>query len=393
MKEQIHRIVQENAGRIIDFCQRLICTPSLSGQEGAAARLVVEEMRNLGYDSVEIDACGNVLGTVNGQGGKRVVFNGHMDIVAVGDAARWKHAPFGAEIVDGWMWGRGTSDMKAGLAAQIYAAALLKSSGLPFAGEIVATAAVNEEVGGLGSRIMSGELTADVVIIGEASNNMLMRGHRGRYEILVTFRGVPAHASAPQLGVNPHYAMSRFLLQLVELEMCQESVLGNSTVSPTLMQVPGSNANVIPESVTVHLDWRPVPTDVLEGVLARLRDLAAACCDEGGSYDVRIRQEEIETYTGYKAAQPAVLAGFLQDAASPMVQRAHLALETQLDRTVDIGVWHFATDGSHFASAGMPCLGFGPGDPRQAHMIDERIEVREILEAVEGYMALALALG
>ena len=128
-------LAQANLPRMIDFCQRMIRTPSLSGQEGAMAALVASEMRILGYDEVWIDAVGNVIGAMKGsRPGKGVMFNSHLDHVSPGDDSVWKHPPYGGVVDDGAIWGVGASDTKGALAAQVYGIAGLRQAAPDFAG-------------------------------------------------------------------------------------------------------------------------------------------------------------------------------------------------------------------------------------------------------------------
>ena len=112
---------------LIAFCQRALQTPSVSGQEQAMAELMRERMLALGFDDVAFDRLGNVIGTIHGKRpGKTILLDGHMDTVDVIDAAEWSHDPFGGEIEDGKIYGRGASDMKGSDCAMVMAAGTLR---------------------------------------------------------------------------------------------------------------------------------------------------------------------------------------------------------------------------------------------------------------------------
>ena len=150
--QRLRGLVEDASRRIVSFAGRAVATPSLSGDEGALAALVAEEMGNLAYDEVTVDPFGNVIGRIAGGPGKTTMLHAHMDVVAPGDLTRWRQAPYGGEVADGYLWGRGAADAKGALAAQVYAAGLLKEAGLTPPGDLLQASVVCEETGGLGTR-------------------------------------------------------------------------------------------------------------------------------------------------------------------------------------------------------------------------------------------------
>jgi len=243
MIKSYSHIVQGARDRIVGFAQRAIQSPSLSGQEGALAAVVEGEMRALGYAEVTVDEAGNVIGKIAGSGGRTTLLHAHMDIVDPGDATQWRFSPFSGTVTEGYVWGRGASDTKGSLVAQVYALGLLTEAGLVPPGDVYMSAVVGEEIGGMGTRHMvehptgTGGRLPDIAIIGEPSANTLRRGHRGRFELIVTLHGRSAHASAPERGRNPHYAMAKFLLALRDAPMMADDTFGGSSVVPTLLYV------------------------------------------------------------------------------------------------------------------------------------------------------------
>ena len=174
--------------RLIDLCRQLIQTPSFSGKEENVSRLLEKTMQAYGFDEVMIDRNGSVLGKIHGKRpGKTILMDGHIDHVDVIDADEWEHAPFGAEIVDGKMYGRGTSDMKGSVAAMVSAAAYFaEDTGKDFAGTICVSGTVHEECfEGVSSREISKLAKPDYVIIGEATSTTIKIGQRGRAEVVV----------------------------------------------------------------------------------------------------------------------------------------------------------------------------------------------------------------
>jgi putative selenium metabolism hydrolase len=377
--------------RCVSFLQRLIQTPSLPGEEGALARLVVAEMQSLGYDHAEIDGMGNVVGLVRGSGDAApLVFNTHLDHVDVGDAARWPHPPFGGVIHDGRVWGRGAVDIKGPLAAQVLGVASLLGERPP--GDVLVTAVVQEESGGVGARALAGRLPPSLMVVGEPSSNQVRRGHRGRTEILVHLIGRSVHASVPARGLNPLISLGRFLARVEEVERVEHPELGRSSVAPTLLRTDQTSANVVPGEVWLACDWRNVPGEAPESARRALERLAIETADPGVGVDVTIPTQPLVTWTGRSMDTSAAHPAYLLPAAHPAVVAA-CALAAECGADGHVGVWRFATDGSHFYEAGFTPVGFGPGDEGLAHTVDEHIEIAalELAMAVNAGLARELA--
>jgi succinyl-diaminopimelate desuccinylase len=379
--------------RIVDFAQRLLQAPSLSSQEGEAAHLVAQEMRHLGYAEVNIDQAGNVIGKVTGSDGRSAMLHAHMDVVDPGNTADWTYPTFAGQRAGGCLWARGASDDKGCVVAQVYAVGLLLEAGIQPPGDVYVVAVVNEETGGAGTRYLLRYLHPDVAIIGEPSGNTVRRGHRGRFEFIVTWHGRSAHASAPDRGVNPHFSMARFLLALRDMPRFQEPVFGGTTVVPTLSYVDQTSSNVIPAQVSVHLDWRNAPGETREDAEALLREVLACTVEPDVRVELCVRGDTVTTFTGHQERVRHDVGSFLLDLEDPLLRAAHQAVEEALEHPVELGVWTFCTDGGFIYAAGVPCIGFGPGEETMAHVRDERIEIDQLVEAVAGYMALACRMG
>lgn len=382
---------------VIDFTRHLVSTPSLPGFENEVAAIISNEMNKLDYDEIWTDQVGNVIGKIKGGNGPSIMLNGHMDHVDTGPVEGWPYPPFSGQIVDGELWGRASLDMKGPVACMIYAAALFKQIGLKPPGDILMTAVVMEEVSGLGTQHIASQFNVQAAICGEPSNNILRRGHRGKVELVVIFEGRSAHASVPHLGVNPHYAAAAFLSALPTLGLPQDEVLGASTVTPTLYTTDQSSSNVIPGRISLILDWRNIPDESPEMIIAKVktlldRSLASSSQTQGCRATVTITDQEFTTYTGVSQLLPSIFPSFLLPETDRFIQQAHTALVNVLGRDDGVDIWRFATDGGHLMKAGIPTIGFGPGDDKLAHTNQERIPLAQMEEAVGCYAALVLAL-
>jgi succinyl-diaminopimelate desuccinylase len=386
----VRELLNSHRQEMIAFAQKLVQTPSLSGEEADVAALLRAEMERLNYDEVSADGAGNVIGRIAGGDGPVLMFNGHMDHVDAGDPARWPHPPFGGEIHGGELWGRGSVDMKGALAAMVYAGGVLKKLGTVPPGTIYVSGVVQEEVGGLGARHLSRRLPVARAVVGEASANQLRRGHRGRVELRAHFEGRSVHASMPHLGVNPHSSMARFVEGLRPLEMVSDPVYGASTVAPTRVSSEPHSANVTPSALHLVLDWRNIPGEKPEAIVALLEALLAQSLEPGCKGRIEVSHRALQTYTGLQMEYPDTFPSYTTDGEDPWLRAAQATLAEALERDVKVGTWRFATDGGHFAAAGATVIGFGPGDDAVVHTAQERLPVEQLVESAIGYVALAL---
>ena len=188
---------KEREEQVISLCQKLIQQKSYSGEESGVVGVLSENMKQMGFDEVTVDKYGNIIGCIKGnRPGKKVLFDGHIDTVPVTEEAEWLYPPFAAEIHDGKIYGRGTSDMKGAVAAMTCAASnYAKDTGKDFAGEIYVAGVVHEECfEGVAAREISKSVRPDYVVIGEASQLNLKIGQRGRAEIVIETFGKPCHS-------------------------------------------------------------------------------------------------------------------------------------------------------------------------------------------------------
>jgi succinyl-diaminopimelate desuccinylase len=370
--------------RVVDLARTLVRAPSPSGRERPAVAAFADALRDLGCDRVEIDAVGNAVGTwVRGEG-PTLHFNGHLDTVPSGDPAAWPVDPLGGELVDGRLWGRGAVDMKGPLAAMAVGAQQAVAAGI--AGTLVLSGVVQEEVGGLGARWFGERHAADLVVLGEPSDLALQLGHRGRIEVHVAIPGRIAHAAKAELGENALLRAARFALALDGVALPSDPVLGRASATLTQLRgFPSDGANVVPGRADLTIDYRHLPAETLEDVVARL-----AALDAGAR--VAVTEEVARSEDGaVERTYPRVNGAYRVDPAHPAVDWAAGVLERSTGRPVRRGTWWFATDAPHLARMGAPVLGWGPGDPELAHTTREAVDVASLHAAVRGYRDLATA--
>lgn len=370
-----------------DLARALLRAPSPSGLEGPATRAFVQALRDLGYDA-SLDGAGNAVGVLRRGDGPTVLFNGHLDTVPVGDESAWRHPPLAGAVDGGELWGRGAVDMKTALACMAHAGADAADAG--FRGTLIVAGVVQEEVGGLGSRHLAETLPYDVVILGEPSDLELKLGHRGRIELEVDLPGRIAHAAKSELGENALDAAADLLVALRGAELPAGGPLGRSTATPTnLRSFPEESANVVPGGARLTVDYRNLPGDEPEAVVARLAALAPGA-------RVTIPEEHAVSEDGALSRRfPRVAPPYLAPGDHPMARTVREALRASLEaaeRPYREGVWWFCTDAPYLAARGAPVFGFGPGDPELAHTTRERVPLEHLDVARAAYARLALAL-
>ena len=270
------------------------------------------------------------------------------------------YPPFSAQIVDGELWGRASVDMKGPVACMMHAPALLKAADLQPRGDIYVTAAVMEEVGGVGSRYLATHLQTDLAIVTEPSSNTLRLGHRGRVEMVVTITGKSIHASIPHQGINPHFTAAQFLSKLQSLTMPTNDLFGKSSVAPTLYLSDQVSPNVTPGELKLTLDWRNIPSETPEEIVEKVDALLQSCLIDSTQGMVKLADQALTTYTGVTEIASAIFPSFATEKDGPLATTAQNTLSQLWQRNVPLDIWRFATDGGHLMAAGIPTIGFAP---------------------------------
>jgi putative selenium metabolism hydrolase len=371
---------------LIEFLRDLLRIPSPAGREAAAVERVLAEMHALGYDAAWRDDLGSAVGVIDGgQPGPTLLLDGHIDTVGVAPGVPWHHDPFGAELIDGAIYGRGASDMKGAIAAMVHAAAGLDRARL--AGRVVVSASVLEEVieGAALLRVM--EVTEPAyVVIGEASGLDLVRGGRGRAEISLETTGIPSHSSRPDLGRNAVYDMLTVVDAVRKLPMRTDPLLGPGILALTdIISEPYPGYSVIPSRCRATFDRRLLAGETAGSVLAEITSAPAVA---GINLAATIAVGEHETYTGVTLRPEKFLPAWTLSEGAPLVQMA-LAGLAGAGLNPQLSAYQFCTNAAYSAGiAGIPTIGFGPGKEERAHVIDEYLLVGELVGAERGYRAI-----
>jgi succinyl-diaminopimelate desuccinylase len=391
-----------DADELVQLTRDLVRIPSVirpgdpDGNESAVADYVERWFLKEGFD-VEVHQVApgrpNVLAVLGDKGqGKSLLLEGHTDVVTEGDPAQWTHPPFGADLVDGRIYGRGSADMKSGLAAAMLAAAAFKRSHTRLHGRLVVGALVDEEADMIGARHLCTTTIGrelDAAIICEPEENELCLEQRGVVWARVTMRGRMAHGAMPEAGANPITGVGALLREVPGLEralrrLCAKSKhLKPPTVTPTIVRAPLSGMpqpNVIPGTAEATIDIRLTPGPDADAIAAEIdaacRRAAAAC------EDIAI---EWRPTNGFRLATRV-------DKDEAIVRAMMRGVKDATGRAPRFGGVPGSTDGTILRmTLGIPIVTCGPGNRYIPHQVDEYVEVGELVDAARIYVASTLA--
>ena len=389
------RLSTHDQEKATTFLRELVQTPSPSTQEGPVAERIAAEMTQLGFRDVRTDRIGNVIGRIGLGKGPLLMLNGHMDTAQVSDPATWSHEPFGAEIKDKVLYGLGACDMKGGLAAMIYGAKLLRDAGTKLKGDVVVACVVHQELcDGTGSRVLIEEegIRPDWVVVSEPTDLNVSRGQRGRLEMRLVTHGCAAHAACPDLGDNAIYTAARlvFGLELLSGQLGNDDFLGPGSLSVTSISCSAGGRNAVPDRCELIVDRR---LTVGENETKALSEVRRVIAREGIQAEVAINEYHVESYTGYASHGRSCHLPWVMAEDHPLVIAAVQAVRAQTRRRPVVGRWDFSTEGVYTAGvAGIPTVGFGPGNPRRSHTADEHVRLADVYTAAEVYARLAAEL-
>jgi len=363
---------QDTAVSVVELCREFVRIPSPSGQEGRLAALVTARMQALGF-VVETDRFGTVLGLRAGtRPGPTLLLDAHIDTVPVSNPSIWNHDPFGAEVEQGRLWGRGSADAKGALAAMLCAAAAMED----FPGTLIVSASVGEEdMTAMALAQVLERHPADIVLVGEPTSLRLGVAQKGRAGLLLEARGRGAHSSRPELGDNAVYKMLEAISRIRALALPSDPELGPGICE--LIEIasePRPSPGMVPYLCTARLSLRLLPGETVHSVLAR----TSACLQGMEGVSVRLGECSQLCYTGLAITMPEFIPAWrCQDSA----------LQCRLLER--LGTASFAapytTNASAAADRGIPTFLLGPGSIEQAHTVDEWISLEQLQAAPEVY--------
>lgn len=359
---------------------KLIKLKSLSMQEKEVQLELKRQMEEAGFDEVIIDPIGNVIGRI-GNGKKSLAFDGHMDTVDVGNIENWNSDPFSGEIKDGFVHGRGTVDQEGGPASFVTSGRILKELGFDkdltiyFVGSVM-----EEDCDGLCWKyiVEEGKIRPDFAVSTEPTSLKVYRGHRGRMEIRVSFKGISCHGSAPERGVNAIYMASKVALEVEKLneKIKSDDFLGKGTVTVTEFVSGSPSLCAVADYAHIHLDRRLTWGETKESAVAEIEEIVKALNIEA---KVEVLYYEGTAFTGVKYGMEKYFPTW-------KISEDHLMVTTAVNSYTDlfgekpvVDKWVFSTNGVTINGFyGIPTIGFGPGDEVLAHAPNEKVKVEDL---------------
>lgn len=369
---------------MVRFLSDLIRIRSYTGQEQQAVERTLAELNAIGCDEVWMDSAGNALGRV-GKIGPTLLYDAHLDTNEIADEGEWIYPPLDAVISKGVLYGLGASDCKAGVAAIVYGLAIIKALQLDPSCSVMAMGATLEEDAegfALRSLVERDGLRPDAVLLAEATDLSLRRGHRGRCEVRLRTKGVTAHASTPQLGESAILKMLPVInaLERMNPSLAEDPILGQGSQVVTLIQGPHT-PNSVPGWCEIALDRRltpgETPDSVLHGIFEAIEHLDATA---------EIPIQTVRTHTGLCLDDQAFFPGWLLNVDNPILTAGQATYELLWGKPAEVSVWKFSTDGSYSAGvAGIPTLGFGPQEERFVHTPQDQVDLDKVKKAAMFY--------
>ena len=413
------------------FLRDMIAIPSESCEEEGVVRRIAQELEALGYDKVEIDGLGNVIGWL-GEGDKIIAIDSHIDTVGIGNRENWTHDPYEGYETDEIIYGRGGSDQEGGMAAAAYGGRIMKDLGLiPEGYKIMVVGTVQEEdCDGMCWQYIYNvsKIVPEFVISTEPTDGGIYRGHRGRMEIRVDVKGVSCHGSAPERGDNAIYKMAdilqdvralnendaeegteiKGLVKMLDPKYNPEHYedarfLGRGTCTTSQIFYTSPSRCAVADSCAISIDRRMTAGETWDSCLQEIRDLPSVK-KYGEDVQVSMYMYDRPAWTGTVYETECFFPTWINHESAPHVQaliKAHHALfgterliPDELARPKREGrpltdKWTFSTNGVSIQGRyGIPCVGFGPGAESQAHAPNEITWKQDLVTCAALYAAV-----
>ncbi|MFY4496331.1 ArgE/DapE family deacylase [Limosilactobacillus mucosae] len=368
----------------LSILQELIQINTVNGHEQPATEYLKQVLSDHGIEANLVAlAAGrtNLVAEVGTENGPVLALAGHLDTVDVGDDKKWQHNPFCGQVIGDAVYGRGSVDMKGGLAAMVNTLIELKEAGLPKHGKVRLLATVDEEIGGLGSL----ELTrqglvhdVDAMIVGEATTSRLEYAHSGSFDYRIKSYGHLAHSSDPSLGVNAVANLAEFFeYERHAFDDVEKSPsLGHLIHSVTVFH-GGRQLNSIPDYAYLEGNVRTIPEFDNTAVQNRLQTI--------------VDRLNAETDGRFELEVVASFMPMATDPNDPFVSLVQQSYQTVAKQSLPLAVSHGASDASRYIldEHRFPIIEWGPGKEEMSHQVDERLSVAEYLQADQVYLQIA----
>ena len=389
--QEIQKRVESSREDIIKFMREICAIPSMESQLKDVGDRIAAEMTKLGFDEVRFDKMGNIMGRI-GTGKRVIVYDSHIDTVGVGDPTEWEWDPFIGKVEDGILYARGACDEKGSTPGMVYGLAMARDLGLLEGWTAYYFGNMEEWCDGIAPNTfveVDPKVKPDFVVIGEPTKMNVYRGHKGRLEMKVTAKGKSAHAASNHLGENAIYKLLPVIAGIRDLEpkLGDHEFLGHGKITVSDMKVQTPSINAVPDEAVIFIDRRMTFGETKEQVKKQVEDLIPA------EFKDSVKVEELfydePSYTGFVFPVDKYFPAWALEEEHPLVQAGQLARTTIGLTDTPSSKWNFSTNGIYWAGkAGIPSIGFGPGDEETAHTVRDSVSLDDMVKATEFYAIL-----
>lgn len=390
-KEIVAR-AEELKPEISQFLRDMIAIPSESCQEKQVILRIKDEMLKVGFDKVDIDPMGNILGYI-GHGKHLIAMDAHIDTVGIGDRNNWDVDPYKGYEDSNIIEGRGASDQEGGMASMVYAGKIIKDLKLEDDYTLVVVGTVQEEdCDGLCWQyiVEESKIRPEFVVSTEPTSCRIYRGHRGRMEIKVTTHGVSCHGSAPERGDNAIYKMGPIINELKALNenLHYDEFLGKGTLTISEIFFSSPSRCAVADGCSISVDRRLTHGETWQSAIKEIENLPSV---KDVKAEVSMYKYSRPSYTGLVYPTECFFPTWVLPEEHPACQSTITAFKGLFDQEPVVDKWTFSTNGvAIMGRYGIPVVGFGPGHEDQAHAPNERTWKSELVKAAALYAALPL---
>ena len=389
---EVQQLVGQQSETIISFLRELCAIRSMDSQIGPVGERAQEEMRKLGFDEVWFDSMGNTVGRI-GDGPRILLYDSHIDTVGIGNPDEWDWDPFICKIDKGRFYARGACDEKGSTPPMIYGLKIAKDLGLLDGWTAYYFGNMEEWCDGIAPHALVEHegIRPDYVVIGEPTKMQVYRGHKGRVEIEVVSRGRSAHAASNHLGDNAIYKVLPLIegVSRLEPQLGDDPFLGHGKITVSDMKISTPSINAVPDLARVFIDRRVTFGETAEGAIAQVRALVSEELLRKGEITVEMMKYAEPSYTGFVFPVDKYFPAWALDENHPLVQAG-----VQAARSIGLpehapSKWNFSTNGIYWmGKAGIPSIGFGPGEEETAHTTLDSVLLADVVKAAEFYALL-----
>ncbi len=389
---KINELAERYKPEMTRFLRDMIRLPSESCQEKAVIERIRDEMVKVGFDSVQVDPMGNILGYI-GHGTHLIALDAHIDTVGVGNKDNWRFDPYEGFEDDEIVIGRGASDQEGGMASMVYAGRIIKDLRLDDDYTLVMVGSVQEEdCDGLCWQYLVKEMgiKPEFVVSTEPTDGGIYLGQRGRMEIRVKVNGRSAHGSAPERGDNAIFKMGRILSELEELHgrLKTDAFLGKGSLTVSEIFFTSPSRCAVADSCSVSVDRRLTVGEDRELAIREIKELPAV---KAANAEVTLYSYDKASYTGLVYPTDCYFPSWVIPEDHRALQSAKETYRRLFTAAPRVDKWTFSTNGvSIMGMFGIPCFGFGPGKESEAHASDEKTWKADLVRCAAFYAALPL---